>query len=147
MPECDKSFTRTDALQKHMRIQHQETIVATRKPPSKKRKTARANSMDSQDPTSPVKGGGGVGEDDAGVDEEDLAPVWTEEEEQLFEKHPELDRVFVAYVVAKAKWAYLMGEHEGLLNELEGLGVREAELGSECEVLLRRIMGKELVDE
>lgn len=128
-------------MQKHMRMQHHETIVATRKQASKKRKTVRANSMDSVDPTSPVKGGAA---EEEGEEEEEV--VWTEEEEVLFMAHPGLDRTFVAYVVAKAKWAYLMGEHEGLLNELEGLGVREAELGSECEVMLQRIMERELVD-
>ena len=36
--ECDKSFTRTDALQKHMRVQHHENLPPTRKPPTKKPK-------------------------------------------------------------------------------------------------------------
>ncbi|KAK9895390.1 hypothetical protein P389DRAFT_92650 [Cystobasidium minutum MCA 4210] len=35
-PECDKSFTRTDALQKHMRVQHNESMPLSRKPPTKK---------------------------------------------------------------------------------------------------------------
>jgi len=34
--ECDKSFTRTDALQKHMRVQHNESMPLSRKPPTKK---------------------------------------------------------------------------------------------------------------
>lgn len=138
--ECDKSFTRTDALQKHMRIQHGETILPSRRPPSKKRKTARANSMDSVLD--------GKGEDDdgtvAGDDEEDKEIAWTEEKLNVFEQHPTLSRHFVAYVVEKAKWAYLLGEHEGLLGELEALGTREAELGAECEELLKRVLRKEV---
>jgi hypothetical protein len=40
--ECDKSFTRTDALQKHMRVQHNESMPLSRKPPTKKSKQDEA---------------------------------------------------------------------------------------------------------
>ncbi|KAK4702100.1 hypothetical protein P7C70_g4124, partial [Phenoliferia sp. Uapishka_3] len=145
-PECDKSFTRTDALQKHMRTQHKEVIGPSRRPPSKKARTAaaRAGSIDSAD--TPFDGGDNAG---AGGDDEDdgLEPVWNEEELELFEKHPGVSRVFLGYVVEKAKWAYAMGQHEGMAAEVEALGIREAELGAECEELLRRVMRKELGDD
>ncbi|KAI5478261.1 zinc finger, C2H2-type, Ino80 complex subunit Iec1 [Pseudohyphozyma bogoriensis] len=135
--QCDKSFTRTDALQKHMRIQHSESLPPTRKPPTKNpnKKKTRAGSFDS---TVDDDGGTQVGED------EDVPIVWSEEELELFERHPESDRFFLAYVLAKAKVAYSLGEHEGLVNELEGLGWREAELAAECDSLLERIMAKEV---
>ncbi|KAL8277584.1 hypothetical protein RQP46_010016 [Phenoliferia psychrophenolica] len=142
-PECDKSFTRTDALQKHMRTQHGEVIAPTRRPPTKKR-AARAGSIDSVLDVS----FGGAKDDDAsttlGDDEEDLELLWTEEEQETFDRHPTLGHPFVGYVVLKAKWAYLMGQHEGAAAELEALGIREAELGAECDELLRRVMRKEV---
>ena len=140
MKECDKSFTRTDALQKHMRTQHGEVIAPTRKPPTKKR-APRAGSADSVADV-PFK------DDDAsttlGDEDEDLEPLWTEEELELFDRHPTLGHNFAGFVVLKAKRAYLMSQHEGAAAELEALGVREAELGAECDELLRRVMRKEV---
>lgn len=56
--ECDKSFTRTDALQKHMRVQHHENMAPSRKPPTKKAKidsgaSPEEDSMASSTPLNP----------------------------------------------------------------------------------------------
>lgn len=75
--ECDKSFTRTDALQKHMRVQHQENLPPTRKPPTKKPKldidagtgegsdmagtTASTSAQQSAQPTTPSAHDAGAG--------------------------------------------------------------------------------------
>ncbi|GAA5883143.1 hypothetical protein JCM16303_006111 [Sporobolomyces ruberrimus] len=148
-PECDKSFTRTDALQKHMRIQHGDKIITGRRPPSKKSKNAsgrrggdRANSEDSQfDDENPAGG-----EDPSGVEEDpnSAANVITVEETMAFDRHPELSQEFVGYVVGKAKYCHLIKEHEELGHELEALQTREDELRMECEVLLKGILRKEV---
>lgn len=170
--ECDKSFTRTDALQKHMRVQHGDKIVAGRQPPGsksaadadgdagkggggrgkgKKRKT-RAGSDDSA-----FGAGGGGGDDDgsfygggAGVGEggedgdEGLATAYGADELAAFAAHPHLSHEFVAYVLAKAKYAYLIGEHEGLADELEALVARENELQMEKDELVKGVLRKEI---
>lgn len=62
----------------------------------------------------------------------------------MFAKHPGVGKGFLSYVVAKAKWAFLVGEHEGMAGEVEALGIREAEMGAECEELVKLIMRKEV---
>lgn len=129
-----------------MRIQHREHIAPGRKPharkPGPQGGRRRANSVDSDDPDAAAGAGADAG---AGAGEEDDAePAWTEEELALFEKYPEESRYLVGYVVARAKLEHGVGEHEGLVGEMEAVGAREAELGAECEELLRRVMRKEL---
>lgn len=122
-----------------MRTQHKEIIGPTRRPPSKKGARAAAARAGSIDSVLDVPFGG-VPEEHAEEEEDD----WAEEELAVFERHPEASRPFVGYVVGKAKWAYLMREHEGLAGELEALGNRESELGAECDELLRRVMRNEV---
>ncbi len=143
--ECDKSFTRTDALQKHMRIQHREQIAHGRRPQQKKAGGGgrrRAGSVDSGAGDEPEGGPGAA--DAAAAEDADAEPVWTEDELRLFGQHPERSKYVVGYVVERAKMQYGMKEHEGLLHELEALGAREAELGAECEELLRKVMRNEV---
>lgn len=132
--ECDKSFTRLDALQKHLRIQHGETILPSRRPPTKKKKGGKGAASDSDAPDE-----GSV----AGGEDEDEGEQWTEEELRLFDQHPEKSRGFVAYVLLRAKWTAAMGEAEGLASEAEALGLRESELKAQVDELLSRIMRKE----
>lgn len=150
-PECDKSFTRTDALQKHMRVQHGEQIAPVRNVPGqdapvaaasapakstggKRGKKRAASHADSED--ADLMGGGTL--DDDGVE-----PEWTEEELALFARHPEYSRAWLAWVVIKARVRYAQQEHEGLLSELEALGARESLLGAQCEELTRRVLRRE----
>jgi hypothetical protein len=63
-PECDKSFTRTDALQKHMRVQHQESLPLSRKPPTKKRKVNKDDDAASSIVDIKKEDAGGPGGDD-----------------------------------------------------------------------------------
>ena len=165
-PECDKSFTRTDALQKHMRVQHGDKIVAGRRPPgqaagagadsgsiaeskpsrSKKRK-ARAGSDDS------MFGAGGVGDDDFGggdgtgggdgLDGEEF-PAFSADEVRACNEHPHLATHFVAHVVVKAKYAYCLREYEEMANEYEALAARENELQMEKDHLVAAILRKEM---
>ncbi|GAA5843448.1 hypothetical protein JCM3766R1_004331 [Sporobolomyces carnicolor] len=149
--ECDKSFTRTDALQKHMRIQHGDKILTGRRPPAKKPKGGkrgdRAHSEDSQfdddtnndDPTTTATLAA-AGEDDPNHP----ANVTTAEETLAFDCHPELSTDFVGYVVQKAKYSHLIQEHEELGHELEALQTRRDELRMECDDLLKRILDNEV---
>ncbi|GAA5992128.1 hypothetical protein JCM10908_001779 [Rhodotorula pacifica] len=166
--ECDKSFTRTDALQKHMRIQHGDKIVAGRRPPgnaataagdgtslaeskpsrSKKRK-ARAASDDSMF----GGGGGGAADDDGaygeggGGDKDDNGedfPALTNDEIRACNEHPHLATHFVAHVIAKAKYAYALREYEEMANEYEALAARENELAMEKDALVAAILRKEM---
>lgn len=125
-----------------MRIQHGEVILPSKRSPSKKSKANKgANNSGGE---SDGEGAGGDTTMLEGEEEHEGEIVWTEEELALFEKHADLDRYFVANVVMKAKWAYLIGEHESLAGELEAVGIREAELGAECEELMRRIVRREI---
>ena len=125
-----------------MRIQHGDKIVTARRPPSKK-------------PTA-SKGGGGKAKDRAMSEESQFSGSQHEGEEEeggnggigveegiAVERHPELGSEFVCYTVGKAKWNWLIREHEELGNELEGLQAREDELKMECEMLLNGILRKE----
>lgn len=139
--ECDKSLTRLDALQKHLRTVHGDVILMVRggtvQTSSKKRKTNRAVSVESE--VHPV------GEDHQPHDEPASNEiVWTASERATAAKHADLSLEKVGYIVEKAKWNYLLKEHEGLLNELEVVMTSEAELGMECEELLGMIMRNEL---
>lgn len=149
-PECDKSFTRTDALQKHMRNQHGEgklpaaasATPATSKKSQSKR-GARAGSFDSN--------AGELDDDFPAPDDEqdpdDLgagADTWSDADMALFAQHPDMSREALAYIVAKAKWRYLLNEHEGLLHEAEALGSREKQLKEQCGELVDQILRKEL---
>lgn len=153
-PECDKSFTRTDALQKHMRIQHGEGT-------SSAAAGKKAQASTSKKGTTGAKKGGRAGSYDSTGDADDDFPApfeeqdlddssagagdaWTESDLALFARHPDMSRDAVAYVVAKAKWRYLLSEHEGLLHEAEALGTREMQLKAQCGDLVDRIMRKEL---
>ncbi|GAA5912107.1 C2H2-type zinc finger protein [Sporobolomyces salmoneus] len=147
--ECDKSFTRTDALQKHMRIQHQDKIITGRRPPSKKSKGGkrgeRLNSEDSQFDDDAPPGGDDPSSTLPGEDDPNHPSNVTSREESLaFHRHPELSQEFVSYVVSKAKYAHLIKEHEELGHELEAVQTREDELRMECEELLKGILRKEV---
>lgn len=139
--ECDKAFTRTDALQKHMRVQHGEVILPGRRPPSKKSRTARSGRAGSVD-----SGDGAHDDDEAGASEDEDAkePEWDADDEAAFAEHPKLGRGFVGYVVMRAKFEYAIKENEERAHQVEVLATREAELGAQCEELLRRIMRNEI---
>lgn len=177
--ECDKSFTRTDALQKHMRVQHGDKIVAAKggaggegsapggsaggataatrgggagagkkgKGKAGKRGAAAAGlSDDSADEAMALDGdgdyaspGGGGGGADASLD-----VAYSPDELHAMNLHADLPPAFVAHVVAKAKCAYVMREHEELAHELEALSRRERELEAENEALLRMVLRKEV---
>ncbi|SCZ97593.1 BZ3500_MvSof-1268-A1-R1_Chr4-3g07278 [Microbotryum saponariae] len=153
-PECDKSFTRTDALQKHMRIQHGDRILPSRKPPLKKRKAAtalgaRASSVESESGTTLHESNLDeellpLGPDDG----EDLMNThdvqWSPDELEVFKRHSECSREFLAYVLLKAQWRAALQEQETLASEVEVIGTREAELASQCEDLVRHILQREL---
>ncbi|GAA6052132.1 hypothetical protein JCM3770_001236 [Rhodotorula araucariae] len=165
--ECDKSFTRTDALQKHMRVQHGDVILAARAPPrtgddapapSKKAKKAKgkrgAREASDDSGFGGGAGGGGAGDDDAaftpggggGGGDDDEAGGWSYGADELaaMHAHPDVPATIVAYALVKAKAAFLVGEHEGLAHELEALTRREQELAAETDALLRLVMRKEL---
>lgn len=136
-------MTRLDALQKHLRSVHGD-VIHIRAPnhnSTKKRKANRAGSVESDHSAHPP-----LPEDHAPID--DTAPteiVWTENERIWAGKQEGCSIEFVGYVVEKAKFNYLLKEHEGMLAELELLMTSEAELGTECDELLGMIMRKELL--
>ena len=126
-----------------MRIQHREQIAPGRRPQTKKGGAGgrrRAGSVDSVEDAEANGAGDGAGPGE----DTDAEPVWTEDDLSLFDRHPDQSKFLVGYVVERAKWQYAVGEHEGLLHEAEALGAREAELGAECEELLRRCLTREV---
>ncbi|GAA5920805.1 hypothetical protein JCM3775_003959 [Rhodotorula graminis] len=177
--ECDKSFTRTDALQKHMRVQHGDKIVAAGRAPG-------SAAPDAGGPSSAVRAGagrkgkgrgkraregsddsafggpddGGMGGSGLGGDDGDYAPgggggggdagggladiAYSPDEVRAIQTHVDLPASFVAHVVAKAKAAYVLREHEQLAHECEALSKRERELEMENDVLLRAILRREV---
>lgn len=150
-PECDKSFSRSDALQKHVRVQHPEHFAAskpTAAPPTstKKRsstKPKRSGSIDSSvqgddappPPPSPAPG--------TVVEEEEEA--WSDDELKLFAAHPDLEKDYAAYVLARAKQAWLQEEHRQLMLLDEASGIRVTHLDRDCERLVQAITKRELV--
>lgn len=132
-----------------MRIQHGDKIITGRRPPSKKSKGKRAGSEDSQFDEAETAGGtnNNNAEEPAVAGEDDPnhpINVITTEETMAFDKHPELSQEFVGYIIGKAKYGYLIREHEELGHELEALQAREDELRMECEELLKGILRKEI---
>ena len=141
MIECDKSMSRLDAVQKHLRGIHGDIIhVGGPNTTTKRRKPNRAGSVESDSTSRPLA-------------PEELAPrqattsteiVWTENERAWAGRFEGCSMEYVGYVVEKAKFNYLLKEHEGMLAELEVLMTSEAEMGTECDELLDMIMRKEL---
>jgi len=181
--ECDKSFTRTDALQKHMRVQHGDKIVAAGRAPGSaapeagpaaasgartgagrkgkgRGKRAREASDDSGfggpddgvggsglggDDGDYAPGGGGGGGDGSFSGGAALADIaYSPDEVRAIQTHVDLPAAFVAHVVAKAKAAYVLREHEQLAHECEALSKRERELEMENDVLLRAVLRREV---
>lgn len=166
--ECDKSFTRADALQKHIRVLHQVTIsvaasrgklgsssaVATSAPTKagKKRKNRAASvdsndrQLDNDDDFAPAQASTISANISAveGMGEENAPLIFDSESISMIQRYHEREPNLIAYMIKKAKYEYAISEQEGLANDVEVLGLREAELRAENEELLRRIMRKEL---
>ncbi|KAK0234765.1 hypothetical protein EDD85DRAFT_845310 [Armillaria nabsnona] len=153
LPECDKSFTRSDALAKHLRHQHKQSPPAPGRGGSRKRKrnpddieVAPSVSTRSQTPTlgtfslfdlpvlgrSPSLAGG---EDDEGYkssgSSSDVIPPHL-----MVHLEPGTGRIFgrspgqVLYLLAKAKLRYAQEQNEALQEELR---VTRAEMRRERE--------------
>lgn len=158
--ECDKSFTRADALQKHMRIQHGDKIIAVGRRPGatattgtttkKGKKSARAASVDSADggEYDPGDDGGGGADGDpaaaAAADDDNYNDTISASDLSHYAAHPDQSLYFQAYVLTLARYRHSMREHEELAFELEALTAREGELKGQCEVLMGAVMRKEL---
>jgi len=151
-PECDKSFTRTDALQKHMRLTHDEILPMSRKPPTKKRKL---NEGDAASVDGVKREADADEENDGGevdVTNSEIVPTENGVEEdspemiQLFQQMPEHSTDFLRYIVAAVKHRYIMGEHESLLAELEVCRRKENALCTQKDAILDQIFASELGD-
>ena len=142
--ECDKSFTRSDALAKHMRLQHNMPPPPSGRGGARKRKRGEsprpgtpvapveppsAFSTFKVEPRSPSEAGGvdyfdhalpQDGEDALEDEDEDdgiplhLARLMDPQTGLILGRSPAL----VKYVVQKAKWRYALEAHAALIEEL-----------------------------
>lgn len=140
--ECEKTFARMDALQKHSQVTHDSRLPPTRKPPTKKRKIEDTASAAGGDEGTPAVEG-----------EEDLKPTFeatdeaTDDDEPLqraIASHPTEAPDYVRYIVAAAKYKYAMSEHASLADELDLLTAQEGALREEKDTLVEQVATKEL---
>jgi hypothetical protein len=150
-----------------MRVQHQESLPLSRKPPTKKRKIAAAKDDDSvsvvdvkkeagggdDDEDYEAPGGGGGAQQQATAPDggepapiDFTAPVDDDDEEMLdlFARNPSTSPDFLRYTVTLAKYRYVIAEHEVLLGELEMLRVKEARVTEQKDHLFDNVLRKEI---
>ncbi|KZS92889.1 hypothetical protein SISNIDRAFT_485843 [Sistotremastrum niveocremeum HHB9708] len=157
VPECDKSFTRSDALAKHMRQQHnispplpgrgsnrkrkrEENDVGDGFAASKESELAEGADATSQyaDPTHPNSGSNLPGSSQE--DDDELPP------RLLALKDPRTGLILgrsesmCKYIIMKAKYEYAVAEHQLLLGEYEILKREENELRKYKEQQLDEVL-------
>ncbi|KAK4047077.1 hypothetical protein OIV83_005640 [Microbotryomycetes sp. JL201] len=175
VPECDRTFTRSDALSKHLRHHHPGVVnpnaaststevgasafaKAPTKPASKRRRTVRATSVDSDDAGAQYDDADGAHAGDDGIQPVNLEPArdletlltLSREETDLLNKFATTsndtltDGWAVLYVVLKAKHEFASKEHQELVHELQALGTREMQLKGQCDELMERVLKTEV---
>ena len=155
--ECDKSFTRADALQKHMKTVHSEILPPTRKP-ARKRKAGELESLDGDDlikdedlDSGSLMGDTMDGQSDAGAFQTVMAQDSYEDDgdhvKLALSQHPDQDPDFVRYVVLLAQQSYLANERDALSAEMDALQRKEDQLATEKDKLLQQVLDKELGSE
>ncbi|KAF8337603.1 uncharacterized protein EI90DRAFT_2909718 [Cantharellus anzutake] len=184
LPECDKSFTRSDALAKHMRLQHN---ISPPLPGRGNRKRKRPDPEELPSPSStPAPGARGSHVSQPGIpnekplenDEDDLGdfvdfegngthtsphagtvpPHEMDGEEDLSDipaslaQHYDSSRrtIFerripqVRYLITKAKFRWLLAEHQLLLDELDTVRKEEERMRASVDAVMDRVLVKEL---
>ncbi|KAI0274060.1 hypothetical protein BGY98DRAFT_1099239 [Russula aff. rugulosa BPL654] len=153
LPECDKSFTRSDALAKHMRLQHNVEASAPGRGGNRKRK------RDREEPTRPTVS---TASDPAGFSIFKVEPHTPSEMHMPSEAGgtPAADDYFngprpatglirgrapdmVKYLVMKAKFSFALEQHSTLLEELRVLRAEECALRQGKDEALDSVMRME----
>ncbi|KAJ3840326.1 hypothetical protein F5878DRAFT_659524 [Lentinula raphanica] len=170
LPECDKSFTRSDALAKHMRLQHNI------EPPAPGRGGTRKRKRD--EPSPPPTNGAALASgtsfgyeqpwsnselmDEADMDYENYLRVEAahqapplDEEEQAFDAlpaylksqyDPSTRRIMgrspemTMYILMKAKHKYALEQHEILVDELALANAELSRVRAEKDVMMDRVL-------
>ncbi|KAG0142056.1 hypothetical protein CROQUDRAFT_662994 [Cronartium quercuum f. sp. fusiforme G11] len=159
-PECDKTFSRTDALAKHVRVSHGESL------PSGRKSSIGFNLMKK------VKGEETDLEEVEMIDEinvkeekEDLLKIILNHNSKLFDdeidsnfrnkeerksldelkiKFPSTDPDFLEMVIMRSKLKFLLGEREILDSELKALELKERSIKKQKDSYLDLIMKQQL---
>ncbi|KAJ3917628.1 hypothetical protein F5877DRAFT_91134 [Lentinula edodes] len=149
LPECDKSFTRSDALAKHMRLQHSIEPPAPGRGGTRKRK---------RDETSPPPTNGAALASGSGFRtfkvEQPWPPVDEEEESALDVLPAHLKSQFdsssrrvmgrspemVMYILTKAKHKYALQRQEALLAELTLASAELNRVRGEKDAMMDRVL-------
>lgn len=164
LPECDKVFTRADALHKHERSVHSSITTTNTSNTKSSASSARPESSPTKKrKTSPSDAAMGAGDSDlSDIDEPpamnqdggsaEARPASSEEEQQLddaevlaaVQAHPEDDPHLIRYIVMLAKYDHLQKERDALRSEKEEVQAQEAKLREQKDLLLNHICQKEL---
>lgn len=126
--DCDKAFSRTDALTKHVRTTHNEIMAPSRKLPTKKSDKHRrhdSGDLDAELSTRGAADDGGGGESDQeaqDIKDEALKTAVAAAETQktrddLQARFPGQDVEFLEYTVTLAVYKYILGERQRLREE------------------------------
>ncbi|MBW0498015.1 hypothetical protein O181_037730 [Austropuccinia psidii MF-1] len=167
-PECDKTFSRTDALAKHVRVSHGESLPPLRTPnnfksnPSGSNKRIKAENDSEQEEElaaaeeislEPIKKAepdlldiinpAGKLFDDA-IDEDLRTGEERKEIQELSLKFPSIDQTYLEYVLMKAKIKFVLGERELLKAELQILETKEESVRRQKDSFLDEIMKRQL---
>lgn len=172
-PECDKTFSRTDALAKHVRVSHGEPLPPGRKTsaPGNSLKKIKGEDSEGEDAENYDEPGmEGIGEvagrstGDGDEEKEDLLKIMkmdsklqndevdeegrTAEERKVLEdlkiKYPPTDPAFLELLILRAKFKFLLGEKEILEAELKALEHKEGSIKRHKDFYLDSIMKHEL---
>lgn len=169
-PECDKTFSRTDALAKHVRVSHGEILPSLRN-------LTGSNKLGSGKRTKPENESDGEEDGHPQTEEQFAYPIETpkrkeeslldlvnpqgklfdeavdedlrtEEErkglEELKLKFPSSDPMFLELVLMKAKIKFVLGERELLKAELKMLENKENSVKKQKDRYLDEIISKQL---
>lgn len=148
--ECDRSFTRSDALAKHMRTVHEAEAIreaTTKNQPSGPPSMSDATSADYNSVLEHYKASEleRLGKKDAGpvvipaFDDQDSSV--TLDADEMRKSEPELSR----YLKRKLGWAHEL--HGQLEQELEKVERLKKDLWTSKELLLEKVITKELGEE
>ncbi|KAH9015105.1 hypothetical protein EDB84DRAFT_795125 [Lactarius hengduanensis] len=171
LPECDKSFTRSDALAKHMRLQHNVEAGAPGRGGNRKRKRdreepSRPTASAVSDPAGfsifkvepntpselliPAEPGGTPGADEylnggrsPSPSDEGLPPYLAQDLDPATGLIRGRAPAMVKYLVMKAKVVFALEQHSTLMEELRVLRAEERSLRQEKDDALDSIMRRE----
>ncbi|KAI0028405.1 hypothetical protein K488DRAFT_7156, partial [Vararia minispora EC-137] len=153
LPECDKAFSRSDALAKHMRLQHNLEPTPPARTLARKRKQPDGDILEPitfatfqvEHPAEELAQMADEESDEESVEERDGVPTHLSAlTDPVTGKIAGRSKDMVKYLISKAKLRYAMEQHALLAEELRTLRAEEAVIRHAKDLLLDDVMRYEI---